>query len=90
MTDPEIAAMLEEFARDVERLPGVSRTRPHAFVEAKSDLTHKMRVRAKELRTVLAARAPLPVMRPGVVQVAPFGAGLRRRDVVVEVRRRRA
>ena len=82
MLPHEIAELLEGFATDVERLPGVSRTNPHAWGEAKSDLVHAMRCRAKVFRTVPVMPKPLPVMRPGSIEVG-------RRSVAVEVRGRR-
>lgn len=85
MLPHDVAAMLEEYALEVEHLPGVSRINPHAFVEAKSELIHKLRLKAREMRTVPVIPKPLPMLRPGAVDVG-------RRSVQVEVRggRRRA
>ena len=82
MTPSAVADLLEAFAVKVLELPGVSRTRPHAFTEAKSELRGEILRKAAELRTVPAAPKPLPVLRPGFVQVG-------RRSVAVEVRGRR-
>ncbi len=83
MTPRAVADMLEEIATKVLELPGVSRTRPHAFVEAKSELRGEILRKAAELRTVPASPKPLPVLRPGSIQVG-------RRSVAVEVRGRRS
>ncbi len=88
MTDAEIASMLEGFATKVLELPGVSRTRPHVFVEAKSELRGEMMRTVAELRTAPVMPKPTPVLRPGVIDIhaSPIN---RRREVVVEVRGRR-
>ena len=82
MLPHDVAAELEQFAIDVERIRGASHRNPEAFVEDKSEVVHKMRLRAKELRTGPRERKPLPVLHPGTV---PIG----RREVRVEVRGRR-
>ncbi len=84
MTPHAVADMLEGYALEVLELPGVSRTRPHAFVEAKSELRGKILRKVAELRTVPAGRpalAPKPVFRPGVRTIGC-------REVQVEVKRR--
>lgn len=50
MTPVDVAELLERYAVRVIELPGVSRTRPHAFAEAKSELAGAMRAEAKRLR----------------------------------------
>ena len=86
MTPHAVADLLERFATEVLELPGVSRTRPHAFVEAKSELRGEIMRKAAELRTGLVPpKSPLislPALRPGSIQVG-------RRVVAVEVRGRR-
>lgn len=52
-----IADELAAFAAAVLDLPGVSRHRPHAFLEEKSELAGRMLQRAAELRGDGAARA---------------------------------
>ena len=85
MLPHDVAAMLEQFAFDVERIRGVSRHDMHAFVEDKSEIVGRLRAKARELRTVPVMPKPLPMLRPGAVDVG-------RRSVRVEVRggRRRA
>ena len=85
MLPHDVASMLEQFAIDVERIRGISRNNPHQFVEDKSEVVGALRAKAKELRTVPVARKPLPMLRPGAVDVG-------RRSVRIEVRggRRRA
>ena len=82
MTRIEVAELLERLARSVEQIPGISRTKPHAFVEAKSEVVGEMRQHAKRLRTLQQPSAsPAP---------APIQAGARRiggRILQVEVRR---
>lgn len=80
MLPHDVASMLEQFAIDVERIRGISRNNPHQFVEDKSEVVGAMRAKAKELRTVPVE--PLPMLRPGAVDVG-------RRSVRVEVRGRR-
>ena len=85
MTGVDVAELLERYAVQVNELPGVSRTNPHAFAEAKSELAGMMRSRAKELRTVIRTSPPALVgaIRPGVRTIG-------RREVRVEVRGRRS
>ena len=81
----DVAAMLEQFAIDVEHIRGVSTKNPHAFVEDKSEIVGAMRAKARELRTVPVQPKPLAMLRPGAIEVG-------RRAVHVELRggRRRA
>ncbi|WP_158810438.1 hypothetical protein [Beijerinckia sp. L45] len=65
MTRTEVAELLENYARSVERIRGVSRTKPHAFVEDKSEVVNDMRQHARRLRTVEQAAAARPTGRPG-------------------------
>ena len=81
MIDIEVADLLEHYASQVSRLPGVSRTRPHAFAEAKSELAGAMIAEARRLRTV--ARGPSKP--PGVIVPGTIAVG--RREVRVERRR---
>ena len=80
MTSFEVADILERYASQVTRLPGVSRTNPHAFVEAKSELAGDMVRKAKELRTLPRVFAGRGAIHPGVRTIG-------RREVRVEVRR---
>ena len=48
----EVADLLEQIAIKVERLPGVSRTKPHAFAEAKSELKGEILAEVRKLRTI--------------------------------------
>ena len=48
----EVAELLEQIAIKVEQLPGVSRTKPHAFAEAKSELKGEILAEVRRLRTV--------------------------------------
>lgn len=82
MTDPEVAALLERFASQVIELPGVSRTNPHAFAEAKSELAGDMAALAKRLRT--KSRQPA-IARSAIV---PGTITVGRREIRVETRRR--
>ena len=82
VTDAEHAAELEAFALEVEQLRGVSRTRPHAFAEGKSELAGRMRRRAIELRTI--RRMPDDAGAAGTFQ--PRMLTLRGRRIPVEVR----
>ena len=78
----EIAELLEGFATDVEQLPGVSRTNPHIFGEQKSELAHKLRIKAKTFRTTPRIAPPAPLaIKPGTITVG-------RREIRVETRRR--
>lgn len=84
MTPHDVAEILERYASKVTRIPGVSRTNPHAFAEAKSELAGEMTAEARQLRTV--PRVPSTpgthgVIRPGVRTIG-------RREVRVETRRR--
>ena len=76
----EVADLLERYASQVTKLPGVSRTRPYAFAEAKSELAGAMIAEARRLRTV--PRAP---MRPGLIVPGTITVG--RREIRVERRR---
>ena len=53
----EIADLLEQIAIKVERLPGVSRTKPHAFAEAKSELKGEILAEVRKLRNHSATSA---------------------------------
>ena len=89
MTRVQYAAELEAFAREVERIRGVSARNPHIFVEDKSEVVARLRARAKDLRTVAPERKPPPVMRPGIIVIPAGLTAPRPREVRVEVRRRR-
>ncbi len=82
MIADEVVALIEEFASQVTKLPGVSRTNPHAFAEAKSELAGAMIAKAKQLRTV--PRAPGKPVGAIALGVRMIG----KREVAVVTRRR--
>ena len=86
MTPIAVAELLERFADQVIQLPGVSRTNPHAFAEAKSELRGDMIAEAKRLRTMAT---PAPV-RGFVGAIAPGVRTFGRREVPVVSRARRS
>ena len=89
----DVADMLEEYARRVLELPGVSPKNPHLFTEAKSELRGDMLARARELRTVPRVThggRVVGAIATGDRQGAFTGNGIERRVVTVETRRRRA
>ena len=80
--DHEVATLLERYASQVTELPGVSRTNPHAFAEAKSELAGAMRADAKILRTASRKTGAKPgAIVPGTITVG-------RHEIRVETRRR--
>ena len=83
MTRLEVAAILERYASKVIRIPGVSRTNPHAFAESKSELAGEMLAQARALRTEVKAPNDPSAIRPGVRII-------RGRSIQVEARRKAA
>lgn len=86
MTPLSVAEMLERYADLVIRLPSVSRTNPHAAMEAKSELRGEMLAKAKQLRTALVA----PIAKASVDAISPGVRTFGRREVQVVRRTRRA
>ncbi len=82
MTPHELASRLEHFASRVRAIRPVDHRRPDIFFEDRSEVIAEMLAEAREMRTVPTMRKPLPVLRPGTIQVG-------RRSVAVEVRGRR-
>ena len=82
-TPREFAFRLEHFASRVRAIRPVDHRRPDIFFEDQSEVIAALMAEARALRTAPAApKLPLPVLRPGSVEVG-------RRSVTVEVRGRR-
>ncbi|WP_158811204.1 hypothetical protein [Beijerinckia sp. L45] len=81
MTPFETAELLEQFASKVTQLPGVSRTNPHAFAEAKSELAGEMTALARKFRTVPRVPGQPGAIRPGLRIIG-------QRQIIVETRRK--
>ena len=88
MTPVSIAEMLERYADLVIRLPSVSRTNPHAAMEAKSELRGEMIAEAKRLRTMTPPPATPPTS--SVATITPGARSIGRREIQVVRRARRA
>lgn len=81
MSEFDAAALLEHYARKVERIRGACHRNPDAFVEDKSQVLAEMRADVRRLRRPAPRNVERGTFRPGVV------TDTRGRRVLAEIRK---